>query len=81
MTQRTSLKHFGCLTLRSNALLSAFDVILTRVFISVISVIIMNAIISPHAPKKVVGRTTLVYSTYMNPEPLENVLILPLKRR
>jgi hypothetical protein len=34
MTLRTSRKKLGCLTLRSNALLSAFSVILTRVFIS-----------------------------------------------
>jgi hypothetical protein len=34
MTQRTSRKHLGCLTLRFNALLTAFGVILTKVFIS-----------------------------------------------
>ena len=34
MTQKTSRKRLVCLTLRSNALLSAFGVILTRVFIS-----------------------------------------------
>jgi hypothetical protein len=77
MTQRTSLKHLGCLALRSNALLSAFGVILTRVFISRDFGNIMNAIISRHAPKKDVRRTTQVHRTYMNPEPLENVLILP----
>jgi hypothetical protein len=34
MTQRTSRKHLECLTLRSNALLSAFSVILAGVFVS-----------------------------------------------
>ena len=44
-----------------------------------ISVIIVSAIISPYAPKKVVRRTTRVHSTYMNPEPLANVLFCPRK--
>jgi hypothetical protein len=42
-----------------------------------VSVIIKGAIVSPHAPKKVFRRTTLVHSTYRNPELPENVLILP----
>jgi len=79
MALKTSRKHIECLTLRYNALLSAFGVILAAFFFLVISVIIKGAIVSLHAPSKVSihsRKITRVHFTYRNPEPPVNVLIL-----
>jgi len=78
MTLKTNRKRFKCLTIRYNALLSAFSVILAGVFISRdLWVIIKGAIVQPHAPRKVARMTTRVHWTYRNPEPPANILILP----
>jgi len=67
------------LTLRYNALLSAFSVILAAFLFLVISVVIMGAIVSPREPIKISKRTTRVHCTYSNPEPPVNVLFWPRK--
>jgi hypothetical protein len=64
---------------RYNALLSAFSVILKRVFLNVISVIIKGAIVSPHAPSKVSRRITRVHCTYRKPDRPQTHLFFPRK--